>query len=160
MILLFLDLQGTLFHFPLELKITVNSIQSQKHWAYVSPLPVLRPGSVQVENFSDKWGIEPPTMAMNPACQVQWKANQSLPQGLLHWGCYTLSFVHDSPVTETCVKQGSNRGQGPMCFLLLYQGSSSPFRHCATSAGKNWHISRIHNRTLARLYSELDLFKR
>ncbi len=49
MILLFLDLQGALFHSPLELKITVNFIQSI--WAYVSPLVVLRPGSVQVEKF-------------------------------------------------------------------------------------------------------------
>jgi hypothetical protein len=31
MILLILDLQGALFHSPLELKITMNSIQSQKH---------------------------------------------------------------------------------------------------------------------------------
>ncbi len=46
MILLFLDLQGALFHSPLELEITVNSIQS-----HVSLLPGLRPGSVQVENF-------------------------------------------------------------------------------------------------------------
>jgi hypothetical protein len=51
MILLFLDLKGALFHSLLELKITVNSIQSRSIWAYVSPLPVLRPGSVQVENF-------------------------------------------------------------------------------------------------------------
>ena len=43
MILLFLDLQGALFHSPLELKITVNSIQC-------------RPGSVQVENFSAQVG--------------------------------------------------------------------------------------------------------
>jgi hypothetical protein len=31
MILLFLDLKGALFHSPLELNITVNPIQSQKH---------------------------------------------------------------------------------------------------------------------------------
>jgi hypothetical protein len=43
-------------------------------------------------------------------------------------------FVRGSPVTETCVKRGSNRGQGPIRFLLLYRGSS-PFTHCATSAG-------------------------
>ncbi len=62
MILLFLDLQGALFHSPLELKITVNSIQARSIWAYVSPLPVLRPGSVQVENFfrtSGEWNLRP-----------------------------------------------------------------------------------------------------
>jgi hypothetical protein len=42
--------------------------------------------------------------------------------------------VRGSPVTETCVKRGSNRGQGPIPFLLLYRGSS-PFTHCGTSAG-------------------------
>ncbi len=42
--------------------------------------------------------------------------------------------MRGSPVTETCVKRGSNRGQGPILFLLLYRGSS-PFTHCATSAG-------------------------
>ena len=42
--------------------------------------------------------------------------------------------MRGSPVTETCVKRGSsNRGQGPIRFLLLYRGSS-PFTHCATSA--------------------------
>ena len=37
MIPLFLDLQGALFHSPLELKITVNSIQSQKHLGICLP---------------------------------------------------------------------------------------------------------------------------
>ncbi len=47
-ILLFLDLQGALFHSPLELKIRVNSIQSQKHLGICLPTA----GSqVQVENF-------------------------------------------------------------------------------------------------------------
>jgi hypothetical protein len=35
--LLFLDLQGALFHSPLELKITVNSIQSQRHLGICLP---------------------------------------------------------------------------------------------------------------------------
>ncbi len=35
---------------------------------------------------------------------------------------YTLSSVHDSPVTETCVKRGSNRGQGPICFYCPTEG--------------------------------------
>ncbi len=61
-----------------------------------------------------------------------------MPQGLLHYGLYTLSFVRGSPVTETCVKQGSNRGQGPIRFLPHYRGSS-PFTHCATSAGTLRH---------------------
>ncbi len=29
-------------------------------------------------------------------CQVQWKVNKALPQGLLYLGWYILSFVHDS----------------------------------------------------------------
>jgi hypothetical protein len=37
MILLFLDLQGALFHSPLELKITVKYIQSQKHLGICLP---------------------------------------------------------------------------------------------------------------------------
>jgi hypothetical protein len=51
--------------------------------------------------------------------------------------------VRGSPVTETCVKRGSNQGQGPIRFLLLYRGSSPlhtaphTLRHqcrfCATS---------------------------
>ncbi len=44
-----------------------------------------------------------------------------MPQGLLPLGHYTLSYVHDSPVTETCVKQGSNI-------------------HCATSASRFYQI--------------------
>ncbi len=49
-------------------------------------------------------------------------------------GSTPFHFVRGSPVTETCVKWGSNRGQGPIRFLLLYRGSS-PFTHCATSVG-------------------------
>jgi hypothetical protein len=37
MVLLFLDLQGALYHSPLKLKITVNSIQSQKHLGLCLP---------------------------------------------------------------------------------------------------------------------------
>jgi hypothetical protein len=74
------------------------------------------------------------------------KENQALPQGLLHWGRYTLSFVYDSPVTETCVNRGSNWGQGPICFLLgvaplqteppvpVHTAPPVPVTHCATSA--------------------------
>jgi len=52
-------------------------------------------------------------------------------------GLTTLGALHPfirAAVTETCVKRGSNRGKGPIRFLLLYRGSS-PFTHCATSAG-------------------------
>jgi hypothetical protein len=66
MILLFLDLQGALFHSPLELKITVNSIQSQKHLGICLPTAGsqtwVRSGS---EFFPHKWGIEPALMVMN-----------------------------------------------------------------------------------------------
>jgi hypothetical protein len=57
MILLFLYLQGALFHSP-----SIVEDHSELHsspeafWAYVSPLSVLRPGSVQVENFSAQVG--------------------------------------------------------------------------------------------------------
>ncbi len=44
-----------------------------------------------------------------------------------------VEVVRGSPVTETCVKP-LPRGQGPIHYLLLYRGSS-PFTHCATSAG-------------------------
>jgi hypothetical protein len=55
-------------------------------------------------------------------------------QCLLHWVRYTLLYVHDSAVTKTCVKRGSNRCQrAPICLLLILQ-RSSPFKHCATSA--------------------------
>jgi hypothetical protein len=67
MILLFLDLQGALFHSPpiVEDHSEVHS-SPEAFWAYVSPLSVLRPVSVQVENFfAHKWGIEPAPMAVN-----------------------------------------------------------------------------------------------
>ena len=63
--------------------------------------------------------------------------------GLTRSGLYSLSFVSGSPVTETCVKRGSNRGQGPIRFLLLYRGSS-PFTHCATSAGHTVKPVPVH----------------
>ncbi len=70
---------------------------------------------------------------------------------------HTLSFVRGNPVTETCVKQGSNRGQGPIRFLLLYRGSS-PFTHCATKAGTLRHQCQctappvpVHCATSARI---------
>ena len=62
------------------------------------------------------------------------KGEPALPQGLLHWGRYTLSLVHDSPVTEICVKQGSNRGHAPSTSYCSTEGVA-PFIHCATSAG-------------------------
>ncbi len=49
------------------------------------------------------------------------KGEPGLATGLTTLGAlYSLSFVRGSPVTETCVKRGSNRGQGPIRFLLLY----------------------------------------
>ncbi len=51
MILLFFDLQGALFHTPIELRSQWIPFKARSIWAYVSPLPVLRPGSIQVENF-------------------------------------------------------------------------------------------------------------
>ncbi len=153
MILLFLDLQGALFHSPLELTITVNSIQSQKHLGICLPTA----GSQtwvrsDWEFFPHKWGIEPPPMAMNPAHQVQWKANQSLPQGF-----HSCMIVRSPKLVSSEDRTGARVPSASYCFT---EGVSSPFKHCATSAGNNWHISRINNRTLARLYRELDLFKR
>ncbi len=55
------------------------------------------------------------------ACQVLWKANQ-LPHGLLHCGRYTLSFVHDSPVTETCVKRGWTVARAPFVSYCSTEG--------------------------------------
>ncbi len=63
------------------------------------------------------------------------KGEPGLATGLTRLGAL-LPFIRAwSPVTETCVKRGSNRGQGPIRFLLLYRGSS-PFTHCTTSAGE------------------------
>jgi hypothetical protein len=94
MILLFLDLKGALFHSPLELKITVNSIQSQKHWAYVSPLPVLRPGSLQVKNFSMQVGNQTPAHGneSNPLEINMSKAMKGKPG--LATGLTTLGALH------------------------------------------------------------------
>jgi hypothetical protein len=51
-ILLCLGIKGALLHHLfLELKITINSIQSQKHLGICLPLPVFRPGSIQLEQI-------------------------------------------------------------------------------------------------------------
>ena len=62
------------------------------------------------------------------------KGEPGLATGLIALGALHPFIRRGSPVTETCVKLGSNRGQGPIRFLLLYRGSSH-FTHCATSAG-------------------------
>jgi hypothetical protein len=132
MILLFLDPQFDGYAFTSGLQITVNSIHRQSIWAYVSPLSVLRPGSLQVENFSAQVGNR--TRAHGDESNPLEISMSSAMKGLTTLGALLLSFMRGSPVTETCVKRGSNRGQGPIRFLLLYRGSS-PFTHCATSAG-------------------------
>ncbi len=71
-------------------------------------------------------------------------------------GRYTLSFMLESPVTETSVKRGSNRGQGPIYFLLLCRGSS-PFTHCATSAGRSWIFDKSSNFWAASCKNESNL---
>ncbi len=94
----------------------------------------LRIFSEQVGNRTHAHGDEsnPLKISMSNAM----KGEPGLATGITRLGAlhYTLSFVNGSPVAETCVKRGSNRGQGPIRFLLLYRGSS-PFTHCATSAG-------------------------
>ena len=71
-ILLFLDLQGALFHSPLELKIRVNSIQSQKHLGICLPTACSQTWVHSgCEFFPHKRGIEPAPMAMN---QIHWKS--------------------------------------------------------------------------------------
>ncbi len=66
MILLFLDFQGALFHSPLELKITVNSIYCQKHLGICLPTVGSQTWVCSGwEFFPHKWGIEPTPMAMN-----------------------------------------------------------------------------------------------
>ncbi len=103
------------YDFISGLQITVSPIHRQKH---------LGLGPFRLRIFPPKWGIEPAPMAM-----ISVSSAMKGEPGLATL-CYTLSFVRGNPVTETCVKQGSNRGQG---FLRLYRGSS-PFTHCATSA--------------------------
>jgi hypothetical protein len=111
MMLLFLDLQGALFHSPLELKISVNSIQSQKHLGISLPTAGSQTWarSENFENFFRKSGdrtrahgdeSNPLEISMSSAI----KGEPGLATGLTT-GRFTLSFVHDSPVTETCVKQ-------------------------------------------------------
>ncbi len=59
MILLFLDLQGALFHSPLELKITVSSIQSQTHLGICLPTAGSQTWVCSVwEFFLHKWWIK------------------------------------------------------------------------------------------------------
>jgi hypothetical protein len=127
------------YDFTSGLQITVSSIHCQSIWAYVSPLSVLRPGSVQVENFSAQVGNRTRAHGdeSNPleiSMSSPKKGKPGLATGLIALGALHPFIRAWKSVTETCVKRGSNRGQGPIRFLLLYRGSS-PFTHCATSAG-------------------------
>jgi hypothetical protein len=73
-------------------------------------------------------GIELVSMAMDQikkksTCQVQCKAGSG----------GAASFHMCAIVRHQNLYQATNRGQGHIRFLLLYQGSS-PFTHCATTA--------------------------
>jgi hypothetical protein len=65
-------------------------------------------------------------------CQVQLEVIQALTQGLWHErNCHFNLGIVWSP---KLVQASSNKARATLNFLLLYQGSS-PFTHCATSAG-------------------------
>ncbi len=134
MILLFLDLQGALFHSPLEWKITVNSTHWQKHLGICLPTvgsqTWVRSGW---EFFPHKWGID----ESNPLEISMASAMKGEPG--LATGLTTLGALHpfirawQSGHRNLCQAR-IELGLGPICFLLLYRGSG-PFTHCATSAG-------------------------
>jgi hypothetical protein len=80
MILLFLDLQGALFHSPLELKITVKFHSKPEAFGHMSPHCRLSDlGPFRSRIFPHKWGIEPAPMAMNQIIRNQHvKCNHTL----------------------------------------------------------------------------------
>jgi hypothetical protein len=92
------------------------------------PTDSLRTESVQVENFFPRLrGIEPAPQRMyqiqkKSRYQVQWKAIQALPQGLLHWGHYSSA---DSPVRHCSNNAGdwvtSAGGTAPPVPVLRHQ---------------------------------------
>ncbi len=96
----------------------------------------LRPGIVRSRIFLRKWGIELATMAMDQikkksTCQVQCKASSG----------GAASFHMCAIVRHQNLYQATNRGQGHIRFLMLYQ-RSSPFTHCATTAPVLRHLCR------------------
>jgi hypothetical protein len=125
------------YDFTSGLQITITSPEAFGHmsphcrFSDLGPFR-LRIFSAQVGNRTRAHGDESNPLEISMSSAM--KGDPGLATGLTTLGALH-PFIRGSPVTETCIKQGSNRGQGPIRFLLLYRGSS-PFTHCATSAGK------------------------
>jgi hypothetical protein len=141
MILLFLDLHGVFFTPPYSWRSQWFPFKARSIWAYVSPLPVLRPGSVQVENFFRTSGESNP----RPWRWIKSIRNQHVKcnqRQTRPW--HRAYYIGGATPFHSCMIVRSPKlvsSQGPICFLLLYRGCS-PFTHCATSAGALRHQCR------------------
>jgi hypothetical protein len=140
LILLFLDPQFNGYAFTSGLQITVNSIHRPKHLGICLP-PVGSQTWVR-----SGWEFFRPSGVSNPR---PWRWIKSARDHCVKCNerrtrpCHRAYYIRGSTPFHLCVaghrnlcqaRIESNRGQGPIRFLLLYRGSS-PFTHCATSAG-------------------------
>ncbi len=142
MILLFLDLQGALFHSPLVLKITVNSIQRQTHLGICLPTAGSQTWVRSVwEFFPHKWWIK---SIRNQHIKCNERPTRP---------CHRAYYIGGATPFHSCiivrspklVSSEDRTGPRPICFLLLYRGSI-PFTHCTTSAApacRTWRVSQI-----------------
>ncbi len=97
----------------------------------------LRIISAQVGNWTRAHGDESNPLEISMSSAM--KGEPGLATGLTTWGAlHPFIRVLQSGHRNLC-QGGSNLGQGPICILLLYRGSS-PFTHCATSAGININV--------------------
>jgi hypothetical protein len=131
MILLFHDLQGALFHSPLELKVTVDSIQSQKHLGICLPIAGsqtwvrsrpfrLRIFSAKVGNRTRAQGDESNSSEISMSSAL--KGEPSLAQGLLHCGRYTLSFMHNSQSQTLVSIEDRTKARAPSASYCSTEG--------------------------------------
>jgi hypothetical protein len=139
MSLLFLDLQGALFHSPSRVEDHSEFHSLPEAFGHMSPhCPFSDLGpfrltifAAQVGNRTCAHGNEsnPLDISMSSAM----KGEPGLATGLTTLGALHPFFHSCMTVRSPKLVSSEDRGQGPICFLLLYRGSS-PFTHCATSA--------------------------
>ncbi len=123
------------------LQITVSSIHRQKHLGICLPTvrsqhlgPFrLRIFSAQVGNRTRAHGNKSNPLEISMSTAM--KGESGLATGLTTLGAlHPFIRAWKSGHRNLCQARIEPRGQGPIPFLLLYRGSS-PFTHCASSAG-------------------------
>jgi hypothetical protein len=115
-LMLFLDIKGALFHSPIVLKITMNSIQSQKHFGVFLLTDSSDLGPFRLRIFLHKWGISPEPMMMNQ--HVKCNERQTRPCHPPWGGRGALNlFLLESPVAERLSSE-DRTGAGPGPHML------------------------------------------